>query len=34
MPSEVFAPYGTSELDAIGTELDRVFSNILAAAQG
>lgn len=34
MPSEVFAPYGTSELDAIGAELDRVFGNILAAAQG
>jgi uncharacterized protein (DUF302 family) len=34
MPSEVFAPFGSPELDAIGAELDGVFDNILAAAQG
>lgn len=34
MPTEVFAPFGSAELDAIGTELDVVFSNILAKAAG
>jgi uncharacterized protein (DUF302 family) len=29
LPSEVFAPYGASELDAIGAELDAIFNNIL-----
>jgi uncharacterized protein (DUF302 family) len=30
LPSEVFAPYGASELDAIGSELDTIFNNILS----
>jgi uncharacterized protein (DUF302 family) len=30
LPSEVFAPYGSSELDAIGNELDTIFNNILS----
>ena len=34
MPTEVFAPFGSSELDAIGAELDIVFDNILAKAEG
>mgnify|MGYP001816273245 FL=1 len=34
MPSEVFAPFGSAELDAIGTELDAIFDNILAKAAG
>jgi uncharacterized protein (DUF302 family) len=34
MPSEVFAPFGSPELDAIGTELDNIFNNILAKAEG
>ena len=34
MPSEVFAPFGSAELDAIGTELDGIFDNILAKAAG
>ncbi|MGD9164236.1 MAG: DUF302 domain-containing protein [Chromatiales bacterium] len=29
LPSEVFAPYDSSELDAIGCELDAIFNNIL-----
>lgn len=29
LPSEVFAPFGSSELDAIGEELDILFNNIL-----
>jgi uncharacterized protein (DUF302 family) len=29
MPSEVFAPYGSSALDSIGDELDTLFNNIL-----
>lgn len=29
LPGEVFAPYGSSELDAIGAELDTIFNNIL-----
>lgn len=32
MPSVVFAPYGSPELDAIGAELDGIFSSILATA--
>lgn len=31
MPSEVFAPFGVAELDAIGTELDEIFTAILAS---
>lgn len=34
MPTEVFAPFGAAELDAIGVELDAVFGRILAAAEG
>ncbi|MCB1800312.1 MAG: DUF302 domain-containing protein [Gammaproteobacteria bacterium] len=34
MPSEVFAPFGVPELNAIGTELDGIFDNILATAKG
>jgi uncharacterized protein (DUF302 family) len=34
MPSDVFAPFGSAELDAIGAELDTVFGNILAKAAG
>jgi uncharacterized protein (DUF302 family) len=30
LPSETFAPYGVSELNAIGGELDAIFNNILA----
>ncbi len=30
LPSEVFAPYGSAELDAIGGELDGVFNTILS----
>ena len=30
MPTEVFAPYGSAELDAIGAELDSIFNNILS----
>jgi len=30
LPSEVFAPYGSAELDAIGDELDGVFNTILS----
>ena len=30
MPSTVFAPYGSAELDSIGAELDLIFGNILA----
>ena len=29
LPSEVFAPFGSSDLDAIGAELDGIFNNIL-----
>jgi uncharacterized protein (DUF302 family) len=29
LPSEVFAPYDSGELDAIGSELDAIFNNIL-----
>jgi uncharacterized protein (DUF302 family) len=29
LPSTVFAPFGSSELDAIGSELDEIFNNIL-----
>jgi uncharacterized protein (DUF302 family) len=29
LPSEVFAPFGSAELDAIGAELDVIFNNIL-----
>ena len=31
MPGEVFAPFGSAELDAIGVELDTIFSNILGS---
>ncbi len=30
LPSEVFAPYGSRELDAIGVELDLIFDGILS----
>lgn len=30
LPSEVFAPYGSSALDSIGGELDTIFNNILS----
>jgi uncharacterized protein (DUF302 family) len=30
LPHEVFAPYGSSELDAIGSELEAIFNNILS----
>ncbi|MEJ2608798.1 MAG: DUF302 domain-containing protein [Candidatus Thiodiazotropha sp.] len=30
LPSEVFAPYGSRQLDAIGEELDSLFNNILS----
>ncbi|MEJ2462645.1 MAG: DUF302 domain-containing protein [Candidatus Thiodiazotropha sp.] len=30
LPSEVFAPYGSSELDTVGGELDTIFNNILS----
>lgn len=30
LPSTVFAPFGSSELDAIGSELDEIFNNILS----
>jgi len=31
MPGEVFAPFGSAELDAIGVELDAIFNNILGS---
>lgn len=31
MPGEVFAPYDEAELDAIGSELDAIFGDILAS---
>lgn len=31
MPSQVFAPYACAALDAIGQELDEIFTRILAA---
>jgi uncharacterized protein (DUF302 family) len=34
MPSEVFAPFGSPELDAIGVELDEVFGKILSTVSG
>lgn len=34
MPSEVFAPFGSAELDEIGVELDGIFEAILSAATG
>ena len=30
MPTEVFAPFGSEALDAIGAELDAIFERILA----
>lgn len=30
MPSEVFAPFGSAELDAVGAELDEIFGHILS----
>ncbi len=30
LPSEVFAPYGSSALDSIGGELDLIFNSILS----
>ena len=34
MPTEVFAPFGSEALDAIGVELDAIFERILAKASG
>lgn len=34
MPTEVFAPFGSTALDAIGVELDAIFERILAKAAG
>jgi uncharacterized protein (DUF302 family) len=34
MPSEVFAPFGSTDLDAIGTELDAIFDRILQTVAG
>jgi uncharacterized protein (DUF302 family) len=34
MPSEVFASFGSAELDAIGVELDGVFERILSTVSG
>jgi uncharacterized protein (DUF302 family) len=34
MPGEVFAPFASAELDAIGAELDGIFSNILSRVEG
>jgi len=34
MPSEVFAPFGSPDLDTIGTELDEIFGGILDAVPG
>jgi len=34
MPTEVFAPFGVAELDAIGVELDDIFGGILATVPG
>lgn len=34
MPSEVFAPFGSTELHAIGVELDAVFDRILQTVAG
>lgn len=34
MPTEVFAPFGSPELDAIGAELDSIFENILSKLAG
>jgi len=33
MPSEVFAPFNSPALNDIGTELDEIFTNILAKIQ-
>ena len=33
MPSAVFAPFASSQLDAIGSELDTIFDGILAKAE-
>ncbi len=34
MPTEVFAPFDSSELDEIGVELDGIFEKILSSAAG
>lgn len=34
MPSEVFAPYDSSELNEIGLELDGIFEKILSSVSG
>jgi uncharacterized protein (DUF302 family) len=31
LPSTVFAPFGSGELDEIGVELDVIFNNVLSA---
>lgn len=33
MPSDVFAPFNSDALNDIGTELDKIFNNILATVQ-
>lgn len=33
MPGETFAPFGSAELDAIGRELDEIFTSILRSAE-
>jgi uncharacterized protein (DUF302 family) len=34
LPGEVFAPFGSAELDSIGAELDVIFEQILQFANG
>jgi uncharacterized protein (DUF302 family) len=34
LPSEVFRPFSSDALDAIGVELDQIFNSILASVQG
>ena len=34
MPSEVFAPFESAELDEVGKELDAIFDSILSTASG
>jgi uncharacterized protein (DUF302 family) len=34
MPSTVFAPYGSADLDAMATELDQIWQRIVADAEG
>ena len=34
LPSAVFKPYGSADLDAMAKELDTIFANIAKAAAG